>query len=393
VILTGLHDKFDMAKRTLILTLPPMTVGGVSAKARLLAQELTAAGHDVSMAYYRVPGSSHQTESVFGDFRCTEITSRAPWLEQSYTASSTQWRDAIAGHDRHIAVGGTVLIAHPLACMGVRHFVWCAADLAGDRGFRRDAMSAWRRCIDASFVAPALIRQQDAVLSANNKIYGVSRDTVRRLVALSPARAEDIDCLPIPVDADFFRPDEDKIKKMRIGFAGRLDDPRKNAPLLFAALGAVRKRGCNATLVVTGVPTPELLALAELSNVKDHIEFAGVLKREELRDFYQSLSIFIITSFQEGLAIAGLEAMACGVPVVSTDCGGPADYVVDGETGYLTSFDVDAMADGVIRILNQPELSARMRKSARQLINSEFAMAQFRPQLSQVWQETWSEAL
>jgi glycosyltransferase involved in cell wall biosynthesis len=382
-----------MAKRTLILTLPPMTIGGVSAKARLLACELTAAGHDVTMAYYRVPGSKLKTDKVFGDFRCIEITCRTPWLEQNYTADTRQWRDAIEMHDRHIAVGGTVLIANPLACAGVRHFVWCAADLAGDRGFRRDAMPAWRRCIDASFVAPALARQQDVVLRSDNKIYGVSRDTVKQLTALSPARADNIGRLPIPVDTDFFHPDDDKVDVLRLGFAGRLDDPRKNAALLFAVLAAVRKRGWDATLAVTGEPTPALLALAAQANVKDYVAFSGVLDRQGLREFYQSLSVFIITSFQEGLAIAGLEAMACGAPVVSTDCGGPADYVVDRETGYLTSFDADAMADGIIRIIDEPDLSAKMRKSARQLISSEYAIAHFRPQLSQVWQETWSEAL
>ena len=55
--------------------------------------------------------------------------------------------------------------------------------------------------------------------------------------------------------------------------------------------------------------------------------------------------MFVIPSHQEGLCIAALEAMACGCPVVSTRCGGPEEFVVEGRTGYLVPASPEAMAD------------------------------------------------
>ncbi|MEK9753830.1 MAG: glycosyltransferase, partial [Rhodospirillaceae bacterium] len=239
----------------------------------------------------------------------------------------------IAEHARHVAVGGTVLIANPLAAAGRRQMIWCAADLAADRGHRWRAMPTWRQAVDALMVTPALARQQTRVLAADNLIYCVSADTVTRLQEIAPARAKTIRRLPIPVDTDFFTPAEPVPHGgCRIGFAGRLDDPRKNAGLLFAMLADLRSRGFDATLALTGTPSPALSDLAARHDVTAAVSFAGVLDAEALRRFYQSLDVFVIASLHEGLAIAGLEAMACGVPVVSTRCGGPADYVFDGKT-------------------------------------------------------------
>ena len=121
------------------MTLPPFAVGGVGAKARILADELADAGHDVTIAYYRLPDGAKLSPQVFGEFPQIEIKCQRTLFEQNYTAASPQWRAVINGHDRHIAVGGTILIANPLADAKLRHLVWCASDLEGDRADRQSA--------------------------------------------------------------------------------------------------------------------------------------------------------------------------------------------------------------------------------------------------------------
>jgi len=382
-----------MSSRTLIVTLPPMVAGGVSAKARILADALAAAGRDVTMAYYRLPGQGDRSAQVFDPHPQIAVECRWPILEQNYTDDSREWRRLIAAHDRHVAVGGTVLIAHPLAKARVRHMVWCAADLAGDRSYREDSMPWWRRHPDRWLVRPALARQQRAVLAADNRIFGVSGDTVSRLLKLAPGRAGEIARMTIPVDTDFFVPDAGRGRGLVAGFAGRLDDPRKNASLLFAALAEVRNRGTDLRLLVTGNETPGLTAMIAHHGLAGHVAFSGILDREGLRDFYRSLDLFVLTSRQEGLAIAAIEAMACGVPVVATECGGPSDYVMSGENGFLTGFAVSEVADAMSRIATDSELRRRMSEAARRTAVDGYAMAGFDENIRRAWLDTWGEAL
>ena len=382
-----------MTKRTLIMTLPPAVSGGVTTKVRILASSLLAAGHDVTVAHYALASGIDAGASAVGDARVVSVPCSLPWLEQNYSAPSAAWKRLIDTHERHVAVGGTVLVANPLAVAGVHHLVWCAADLAGDRAHRWRAMPSWRRAADAALVTTALIRQQTNVLAADNLILGVSNDTVARLSRLAPERAKTIRRLPIPVDTELFTPSEAPSHKgCRIGFAGRLDDPRKNAGLLFAMLAEIRDRGVDATLALTGESTPALAALATRHDVAKAVNFAGVLTPEALRDFYRSLDVFVIVSLHEGLAIAGLEAMSCGVPVVSTHCGGPEDYVVNGKTGRLCDFEAAELADAVIEVTD-PEARARLSPRARRTVEMDFTPPMFERNLAGAWRAAWNESL
>ena len=345
---------------TLILTLPPHIPGGVATKAKILADYLRRAGQDVTIAFYAARGTypelnvglsraltNHHPKSLklkeFGNHNCVVVGCQFPEIESRYTASSALWGELIQSHKYHIAVGGSVLIANPLVAAGVKHLVWCACDVEGDRHARRNAMGFIRRHLDRCFITPKLEVQERSILTSPlNKILGVSPFSISSLKLAQPNAISEVDVLPIPTDMDFFCPNEEgasKLEKPILGFAGRLDDPRKNPNLLFQSFAHIRKLGVDARLHVTGSSTPELAALAKMHGISEHIEFLGRLSRNGLNKFYQSLALFIIPSEQEGLAIVGIEAMACGVPVVSTKCGGPEAYVQQGVNGYLCHFD------------------------------------------------------
>jgi glycosyltransferase involved in cell wall biosynthesis len=96
------------------------------------------------------------------------------------------------------------------------------------------------------------------------------------------------------------------------------------------------------------------------------------LSRIAMRNCMQTLDLFILASHQEGLCISALEAMACGVPVVSTRCGGPEEFVLPGETGSLVGFDAQEMARAIEAILENRELRSRLSKGARALIENRY---------------------
>jgi glycosyltransferase involved in cell wall biosynthesis len=83
-----------------------------------------------------------------------------------------------------------------------------------------------------------------------------------------------------------------------------------------------------------------------------------------------------VPSHQEGLCIAALEAMACGIPVVSTRCGGPEEFVIDDETGHLVGFDAGLMADAIIAIVDDRARRERLGNGARERVLQHYATAQ-----------------
>ena len=394
----------------LIVTLPLQVLGGVAAKARLLADVLRSYGRDVSFATYAARQTTPELNVSFaaavlgrkpdvlsitdGDgYENVVVGCAGPELEFPYTAGSDLWTEVSRGFTRIVAVGGSPLIATPLVSAGIPHFLWCADDLKGDREARHHAMSWPLQVADRLIVQPRLRSQQDCVMHGDEYIFGVSKYTVDRLRKFRPERPDTIERLSIPVDSDFFRPPVSWLPKQRIGFAGRIGDPRKDAGLLLDTLRHVLSIHSDATLQIAGPKDDRFAETVARESFGGRIEICGELSRENLRAFYQGLDVFVIPSQREGLAIVGLEAMACGVPVVSTRCGGPEDYVVDDVTGFLASSKATALAEKVNIIIQDSELRARMSLQARCKVEAEFSIKSFTVQLDSIWRRVWGEGL
>jgi hypothetical protein len=84
----------------------------------------------------------------------------------------------------------------------------------------------------------------------------------------------------------------------------------------------------------------------------------------------------VLSSNEEGLAIVILEAMASGLAVVSTDCGGPATAVTEGETGFLTPVgDVESFSAAMQKLISDPVLCQRMGQAGRRVALERFSLA------------------
>lgn len=390
----------------LMVTLPPFE-GGVPAKTRILCNHLAALGHRVTVAWYatfahhsqanaacwQILAGRHPTTvsaTAFDHFSGYAVGSWLPELEAPYYLLSHRWQDLIDCHDRHIAVGGSPMVGHILAQAGVPHFLWCASDVMADRRDRQSHMPWPRSVVDALVTRPWLRRQQRFILQHSPLVLGVSRYTTAQMLRQG-ARADRTDRLPIPVDPRYFTPATAAPSADIIGFAARFEDPRKNLPLLLDAMALLRRRRPHAKLHLAGCdPSPATLARVSALGLAACIHFAGAVPAGQLADFYRSLDVFALPSWQEGLCLAGLEAMACGVPVVSTDCGGPADFVRTDISGILVKdWRADSLAQALDRALtNRAALSA----GARALVVSEFSPSAFANGIATAWNRVWKEA-
>ncbi|HVV71328.1 MAG TPA: N-acetyl-alpha-D-glucosaminyl L-malate synthase BshA, partial [Verrucomicrobiae bacterium] len=98
-------------------------------------------------------------------------------------------------------------------------------------------------------------------------------------------------------------------------------------------------------------------------DICEHTRFVG--KQEQMEDILAIADLFLLTSEYESFGLAALEAMAAGVPVISTNAGGLPEIAIQGETGYLDDIgDIHGMSDHAIKILQDDETLKRFKANA-----------------------------
>src|SRR5215218_3722826 len=139
---------------------------------------------------------------------------------------------------------------------------------------------------------------------------------------------------------------------------------------------------------------PERMPAEELSRelgVCDDIRFVG--KQEQMEDILAIADLFLLTSDYESFGLAALEAMAAGVPVVSTNAGGLTEINVDGVTGYMGNVgDVATMSQQAISILQDDATLKKFKQNAAQHAHS-FDIQNIVPLYEKLYDEVLSQVL
>ena len=186
------------------------------------------------------------------------------------------------------------------------------------------------------------------------------------------------------VDTEKFKPSENKeMSKSKLGIVpdsfiigtvGRLDPVKDYQTLIkaFATLTTNTYKINKIKLLITGSGSEEqrLKTLSEDVRVADRVYFLG--ERQDIPELMQCMDVFVLPSIAEGISNTILEAMACGLPVITTKIGGNPELVDDGKTGFLfTSRDHIELADKLsfycdnFSILMEHGLNARVRTEER----------------------------
>ena len=143
----------------------------------------------------------------------------------------------------------------------------------------------------------------------------------------------------------------------------------KGNDLLLEVWAQVEKKCCDWTLVIYGMGdrTPYLQQMQELGIDTTRCHLYGSLT--SVKEEYLSSSIFVLPSRFEGFGLVIIEAMSCGLPVISFDCeNGPRNIISDGENGFLVRpFDINDFADRVVQLIQDEDLRHRMGTFAHQV--------------------------
>lgn len=153
---------------------------------------------------------------------------------------------------------------------------------------------------------------------------------------------------------------------------------KKGFDYLLTALARLARRGIEfrAEILGDGPLRSYLRYSIEDLGLENHVTLAGAVSSSEVLSRMQSTDVFVLSSVEEGISNAVLEAMATGIPIVTTNAGGMDEAVSDGVEGYVVEVrDVPALEDKLERVIVDRELRIKMGRAARHRIEREFSIS------------------
>ncbi len=175
--------------------------------------------------------------------------------------------------------------------------------------------------------------------------------------------------IPNGVDLDDF-PQTDSLGAngpLRLICVGRLIE-RKGQSLLIEAVKRLTNEGIDVSLnlVGTGDAQETYEAQARSLGVESRVHFFGYVPREEIAKYYSAAQLFILPSYNEGMSVATLEAMAAGLPLIVTRTPGAAQMIDEGVNGWTFSWgDVESLMGHVRRLAMDRSLLERLGRASR----------------------------
>jgi glycosyltransferase involved in cell wall biosynthesis len=340
----------------------PRFGGGSAAHTRALIDSLESLGLDAeflfvphpALARGRVPLSADRIEAI-------RIVRGSRALVTRVRAAKRCWvAGPLATHGYAAALSG-----RPYVC-------WLGTSLADESRGRLPGLPLSRR-LAAHLNSPWLTRVERTVLRRAGRVYATSPPS-REAIARAGA-GEPVGILPLPVDVDVFTPESDtdwveRLARPALAVVGRADDPRRNLKLALEAMVLIRAEIPAATLRVIGPRPPAGLA-------REGVEVLGEVG--SVADALRSASLLLLPSRQEGFGLAAAEALASGVPVVSTPSGGPEDLLRRSGAGVvLSGWTARELAHRALNLLGDVATLTEMRRRGREFVVREHSQSRVR---------------
>jgi glycosyltransferase involved in cell wall biosynthesis len=206
------------------------------------------------------------------------------------------------------------------------------------------------------------------VLSSENEEHRLATNIIvfssftKRTLVLNGVDAEKIIINPLGVNLQLFHPPSTprKYKVIRFLFLGSIS-LQKGAPLL---LEAWKKLALDrAELWIVGSPPKHVqLSIHSLCNVK----ITGRVPNTQLPKLLRRCDVLVLPSYAEGFGLVLLEALASGLPIITTDVTAAPDLIQDGIEGQVITYgNLDALCKAIISFIDVPDRLAKMSAAAR----------------------------
>lgn len=162
--------------------------------------------------------------------------------------------------------------------------------------------------------------------------------------------------------------------------------PRKNHEVVIRALSVLKQldklNHIEYVICGRGSYEADLRKLAEGLDVADHVHFLGY--RNDISEICNCADLFVFMSHQEGLPVALMEAMACGLPAVCSNIRGNTDLIEDGVTGLLANNTPEEVAQSISKMKSDTALRNRVASAALQKIK-QFDLSSVEDEMSKIY--------
>lgn len=149
---------------------------------------------------------------------------------------------------------------------------------------------------------------------------------------------------------------------------------RKDLPTAINALAKIKNKKIKLYIMGDGPERQVLQELASDLNISDRISFLGFVDDEQKYAYLNNSDLFMMTSLHEGFGIVFMEAMYCGLPIVSTNHGGQVDFLFEENNALLLDVgDVDKCAASVERLYSDKKLYSKLQKNNRKDVEKFYA--------------------
>ncbi len=391
-------------------SLNPAGLGGYESYLHYLSQEMSSRGHDSfivtqspresapkiehrdSYEIYNIPGNylearkweflslpeSERKEQVSRMFLSSDLDQNVLSLKsQLLDIVGRLSPDIIHAHSTYIVFNR---VLHSLVKEGELNGVPLVATIHG---------------LPKPIILPGNIKTTDyeqlAAYCPFDRILAVS-DTVARSLRNLLAGQEKVTMvqrLYIGINLDVFCPDPSKNKRWDVAFMGRLE-PMKGVDVFPEMLEILRKHRPEMRMVMTGEGSLHNRLLSELASrrVDDMVDYLGVVDARMVPEIINQSKIFLYPSREEPFGLSILEAMACGVPVITANVYGPSEIVASGEDGLtITPGNPLIMADAIDLLLTDSALYEKIRQNSRATVSNRFDIQAHVSRLLEVYQE------
>jgi len=349
----------DPAKKRLAIFLPSFEKGGVERMMVNLARGFAALGH--SPDFVVKEASSPYLEALPETVKLIELdnfhhdvqVAAALYLEQAAPyaiLTSKEENDDIAVRAKERSGTSTRII--------MRAPVHVTSRL---KHKRRGPLKTWKTYLNLKRVmskADAVVAVSEGVALDISTITGIPLEKIH--VIRNPVITPELkDLATAPVDHEWFT-QKDIPVLIAIGRLGR----QKNFETLIKAFNEMRtKIGCRLIILGEGRRRSSLEKLVSRLGLNEYVELPGFVVNPFA--YLAKSDLFVLSSLWEGSPNALAEALALGIPVVSTDCdSGPHEILQDGRYGKLVPVnDIEKLADAMVRTLSNPLPSEILREA------------------------------
>lgn len=298
-----------------------------------------------------------------------------PYLEPfSYFLPKQFLKKTLPQYDHLFAVVGYASQAYPLFLTKKPYCLWLATTFTSQTSTQQTGFNSQKEALlfkINNFLSPITKSQEKKVLRHAQHILAISNATKNEAVKLG-VNPSKISIISPAVNTHELVYDSRK-RKNYIFYAGRLDDPRKNIPLLIKSFHLFHKKHPNFQLLLAGGGSGELEKLVDQLNIASSVKFLGKISREDLISHYQNARVFVSTASQEGFGISVAEAMSCGTPVISTKSGGVED-IIDNDTGILVNASERNISTALHTLVTDQKLWNKLSKNGSQKIEQNFSV-------------------